>query len=200
MRPLTLDDVLSLGDFASQRRDFFAAHCRYLDHYRKVRIGPKLTLQFENRQTLWFRVQDLLRIARLSEAERVQQELDLYNRLLPRRDRLQAALFIDIADEGRLNEDMTFWRLLGNGETLQMRVGETSIASRLVTTRPEDRCIGAAHWVQFILAPAERRLLADFGERACFAVSHASYPHQSPPLSDDIRQSLLEDLDLSDRD
>lgn len=200
MRPLTVDDVLPLGDFASQRRDFFAAHCRYLDHYRKVRIGPKLTLQFENRQTLWFRVQDLLRIARLSEPNRVQQELDLYNRLLPRRDRLQAALFIDIADEGRLNEEMVFWRLLGNGETLQLRIGERSIPSRLVTARPEDRCIGAAHWIQFLLTTAERSVLADTRERAYFAVSDTSYAHQSPPLSDDVRQSLLEDLELSDRD
>ena len=39
MRGLTLDDILPLGDYAGQRREFFAAHCRYLDHYRRVRIG-----------------------------------------------------------------------------------------------------------------------------------------------------------------
>ena len=61
MRGLTQDDLLPLSDYAAQRREFFAAHRRYLDHYRRVRIGPKLTLLFENRQTLWFRVQELLR-------------------------------------------------------------------------------------------------------------------------------------------
>ena len=88
MKTLTLDDLLPLDEFASRRREFFEAHGRYLDRYRRVRIGSNLTLLFENRQTLWFRLQEVLRIARLSEPTRVQQELDLYNRLLPRRQPL----------------------------------------------------------------------------------------------------------------
>jgi hypothetical protein len=199
MRDLTLDDLLPLGDYAAQRREFFHAHCRYLDHYRRVRIGPKLTLLFENRQTLWFRVQELLRIARLAEPERVQQELELYNRLLPERNCLQAALLIDIDQETRLNEELVFWQILGD-ETLRLRIGELSIPSRLATTRPEDRCMGAAHWVQIQFDSATRRAFADFRQPAVFLIADAAYPHESPPLSDDVRQSLLEDLELSDRD
>src|SRR6516225_802578 len=112
MRPLTLDDLLPLEEYAGRRREFFESLNRYLDRYRRIRIGPRLTLLFENRQTLWFRVQELLRIARLAEPERVQQELDLYNRLLPRRDHLQAALLIDIEDETRLTEELAFWQTL----------------------------------------------------------------------------------------
>jgi hypothetical protein len=200
MRGLTLDDLLPLSEYAEQRRDFFQAHCRYLDHYRRVRIGPKLQLVFENRQTLWFRIQELLRVARLAEPERVQQELDLYNRLLPGQDCLQAALLIDISQESRLTEELAFWQLLGSGGTLKMRIGELSIPSKLVTSRPEDRCIGAAHWVQFHFTAAGRRHLADFRQPAAFLVTDTAYPHQSAPLSEDVRQSLLEDLELSDRD
>src|SRR5207248_8089370 len=116
MRPLTLDDLLPLEEYAGRRREFFESLGRYLDRHRRVRIGPRLTLLFENRQTLWFRVQELLRIARLSEPERVQQELDLYNRLLPGRDRLQAALLIDIEDESRLTEELASWQTLGGDE------------------------------------------------------------------------------------
>ena len=96
MRALTLDDLLPLEEFANQRRSLFEAHGRYLDRYRRVRIGPRLTLIFENRQTLWFRLQELLRVARLQDVDRVQQELDVYNRLLPRRGQLQAALLIEV--------------------------------------------------------------------------------------------------------
>ena len=199
MRGLTLDDLLPLSDFAGQRRDFFAAHCRYLDHYRRVRIGPKLTLLFENRQTLWFRVQELLRVARLSEPQRVQPELDLYNRLLPRRDRLQAALLIDISEESKLTEELVFWQMLG-GDTLRMRLGDVDVPSRWITSRPEDRCIGAAHWVQFHFDAAMRRLFADYNHPVVFFVADPAYSHESPPLNDDIRQSLLDDLKLSDQD
>src|SRR3954470_15587200 len=112
MRALTAEDLLPLDEFAGRRREFFAVTQRYLDRYRRVRIGPKATLVFENRQTLWFRVQEVLRVARLAEPVRVQQELDLYNRLLPRRNRLQAALLIAV-DESRLAEELAPWRDLG---------------------------------------------------------------------------------------
>src|SRR5216684_3546707 len=123
MRPLVLDDLLPLEEFAGRRREFFEAHCRYLDRYRRVRLGPRLSLLFENRQTLWFRLQELLRVARLTEPAWVQQELDLYNRLLPGRDRLQAALLIEVADETRLTQELSFCQGL-EGEHLRLRIME----------------------------------------------------------------------------
>src|SRR5207248_9563696 len=109
MRPLTLDDLLPLQEYAVRRREFFESLGRYLDRYRRVRIGPQLTLLFENRQTLWFRVQELLRISRLSEPALVQQELDVYNRLLPKRNQLQAALILDLADHAGPAEESPTW-------------------------------------------------------------------------------------------
>jgi hypothetical protein len=199
MRPLTLDDLYPLEEFAARRREFFEEHQRYLDRYRRVRVGPRVTLLFENRQTLWFRVQEVLRVARLAEPARVQQELDVYNRLLPGPDRLQAALLIDVADEARLSEELAAWRDL-RGEDVPLRVGGREIPADLVTSRPEDRAIGAAHWVQYVLEGEARALLADFDRPATVEVRLADYRHESAPLGDDVRQSLLDDLSLSDRD
>src|SRR5438876_9645051 len=149
MRPLTQDDLLPLEEYAGRRREFFESLGRYLDRHRRVRVGPRATLLFENRQTLWFRVQELLRIARLAEPARVQRELDLYNRLLPGRDRLQAALLIEVKDETRLTEELAPWQTL-RGDDLQFRLDEQKYPANLLTCRPEDRAIGAAHWVQFV--------------------------------------------------
>src|SRR5436190_17780576 len=88
MQPLLVDDLLPLEEYVARRKEFFDAHRRYIDRYRRVRIGPKLTLVFENRQTLWFRVQEVIRIARLADTRELQQELNLYNRLLPGRNLL----------------------------------------------------------------------------------------------------------------
>jgi hypothetical protein len=198
MDALTLDDIVSLEEFAGRRREFFASHLRYLDRYRRVRIGPKLTLVFENRQTLWFRVQEVLRVARLAEPARVQQELDLYNRLLPRRNRLQAALVLSV-DESRLGEELAPWREL-RGEQITLHLGLGRYPANLLTCRPEDHCIGTAHWVQLVLDADGRRRLADPQQTVCFAVTLPAYTHDSGPLGDEVRQSLLEDLALSDRD
>ncbi len=199
MQPLTLDDLLPLEEFSSRRREFFDSLQRYLDRYRRVRIGPRLTLVFENRQTLWFRIQEILRIARLAEPDRVRDELALYNRLLPTRGCLQAALLIDLADETKLTEELAPWQTLA-GHHLRLCAGDTEAAATLVTCRPEDRCIGAAHWVQFVVDAACRKRLADFRKPAYVEVNLPTYQHQGPPLSDEVRQSLLDDLELSDRD
>ena len=143
MSPLTVDDLLPLEEYASRRKEFFDSHRRYIDRYRRVRIGPKLTLIFENRQTLWFRVQELLRIARLTNPERVQEELNLYNRLLPGRDRLQAALLIAVADETRLTEELAAWQGLRE-EALRLHLGNHHFPATLLTCRPEDRCFGTS--------------------------------------------------------
>ena len=198
MKALTFDDLLTLEEFASRRREFFDAHSRYLDRYRRVRIGARVTLLFENRQTLWFRLQEVLRVARLSEPSLVQQELDLYNRLLPRRNCLQAALLLRV-DEARMSEELAAWQDL-HGEELCLHLGETRYPANLLTCRPEDRCIGTAHWVQFILDERGRKLLGNFDLLAYFGVRRANYLHDSAALGDETRQSLLDDLQLSDRD
>jgi len=199
MRPLTLDDLLPLEEYANRRREFFDSLRRYLDRYRRVRVGPRVTLLFENRQTLWFRVQEIVRVARLAEPEHLQAELNLYNRLLPGRDVLQAALLIDVADESRLTEELAPWRDF-SGPDLTLNVGSVSFPSTLVTCRPEDRCIGAAHWVQFAVPFPRRKLLTDFRQPAALEMTLPDYHHRSLPLSEDVRQSLFEDLQMSGRD
>jgi Protein of unknown function (DUF3501) len=198
MLPLTIDDLLPLEEFASRRKEFFDAQRRYVDRYRRIRIGPKLTLIFENRQTLWFRVQEIIRVARLGDARDVQLELDLYNRLLPGVNLLQAALLIEIADQTQLGKELALWRSL-SGADLKLHVGTSSIASHLITCRPEDRTVGTAHWVQFHLPTEVREAIGDLSQRAHFAFENDSYQHQSPSLGDEFRQSLLDDLNLSER-
>ena len=199
MLPLTVDDLLPLEEYASKRKEYFDAHRRYVDRYRRIRIGPKLTLIFENRQTLWYRVQEVIRIARLADAREVQLELNLYNRLLPTRNLLQAALLIDLGTPAQLGESLKPWQTL-SGEQLSLQVGPVCVASRLVTCRPEDRAIGTAHWVHFHLSAEARKALCHFAQPALFHFENAAYQHQSAHLSDDFRQSLLDDLQISDRD
>src|SRR6266851_891631 len=188
MRPLTLDDLLPLEEYAPRRREFFETLERYLDRYRRVRIGPRVTLLFENRQTLWFRVQELLRITRLADPARVQQELDLYNRLLPGRDELQAALVLSVTNEAHLPEELATWQNL-RSDALGLRIGEQRLPAVLVTCRPEDLVIGTAHWVRFSVPGEVRGLLADFRLPARLEVNHSGHQQESALLSEEVRES-----------
>jgi hypothetical protein len=196
MQPLTIDDLIPLEEFASKRREFFESHRRYLDLYRRVRVGPSATLVFENRQTLWFRVQEMLRIARLASPVLVQRELDLCNRLLPFTGQLQAALLIEMNEESQLAAELATWANI-SGHELRLLVGSDAYESRLTTCRPEDRTIGVVHWVQFAVDDWGHQQLADARQPAYIEISLPNYSHRSPLLSPEIRESLCDDLQSS---
>lgn len=199
MKPLTIDDLIPLSEYAARRREFFDTLSKYLDRYRRVRVGPKVTLLFENRQTLWFKVHEIIRIARLSDATRLQRELNYFNQLLPSVAHLQAAMLIEVENESKLLEELKPWQYF-NGADLRLCIGKIQVLSDLITCRSEDLQIGTAHWLQFRLDHSARQHLADFQQIATLECTLPDYQHCSAPLSDEIRQSLLEDLELSDRD
>ncbi len=190
MQALTPDDLLPLDEFAARRLEFVESHRRYCDLYRRVRVGPDAVLNFENRQTIWFRIQELLRVARVSEPEWIRRELAVMNRLLPRSHRLQAALLLAQAQT---------WRDFSGGNVM-LAIESTTIPATLVTVRPEDRVAGFAHWVEFEFTRAQRKAFADFSTTATIKIHLGEYQHSSGELTHEVRQSLLDDLSMSDRD
>lgn len=192
MAPLTLDDVLPLAEFVSRRTEFFESHRRYLDRYRRVRVGPSASLIFQNRQTIWYKIQEMLRVARLADPARVARELDWYNRLLPGRGRLCAALVLDSA------VPLAEWSGL-ESQDIVLKSSKSVVAARVITSRPEDFCIGSSHWMEFAAGSADSCLLS--GHRpVVIEIDRPTYQHTSLPLSSTIRQSLIDDLLLSERD
>ncbi|MFQ3651941.1 MAG: DUF3501 family protein [Gemmataceae bacterium] len=192
MQPLELDDLLPPMEFATRRRELFRTHARYVDRYRRVRIGPKVTLLFENRQTLLFRLQEMLRVARVSDPRQIQHELTRVNRLLPRAGVLQAALILHI-EERYWEREIAQWSVL-RGEHLNLVLGPRERFADLLTARPEDRALGTAHWVQFELSEEERELLGDLQVPAGIRLSLPGYEYDSGPLSEEVRRSLCGDL------
>jgi len=192
MAPLTLDDVLPLEEFAAKRAEFFSAHRRYVDRYRRVRVGPVAAIVFQNRQTVWFQLHEILRIARLADPARVRLELDWYNRLLPARGRLGAALVLDPA--------ATWDEWVGlEGDHVRIVGGKCELPAKLVTCRPEDRCMASSHWLEFDVGAADGGPLSD-RRPVIIRIQRPGYHHASAPLTSTVRQSLLDDLVLSERD
>jgi hypothetical protein len=184
MRPLTLDDLLPLDEFAARRGEFVAAHRRYCEQYRRIRIGPHITLTFENRQTLWFRVQELLRVMRLEEPRLVREELDRCNRLLPRRDHLMAGLALSRDAEPGGSDNYSICLI----------AGESRRPACLLPCWPEDQALGYVTWAEFAV------LAAELTGSVSIAVEFYGEWHDSGPLQDDVRQSLIDDLTISERD
>ena len=97
MHELKREDLLSLEQYAEQRNDF---RSRVMAHKknRRVNIGPNLALYFEDRLTIQYQIQEMLRIERIFETDAIQEELDTYNPLIPNGSNLKCTAMLEFED------------------------------------------------------------------------------------------------------
>ena len=117
MDPLERDDLLSLENYALERAEFRA---RVIAHkkQRTVHLGGHLTLIFEDRLSIQYQVQEMLRIERIFEPAGIQDELDAYNPLIPDGDNLKATLLIEYDDVGQRKRELVRLRGIEHAITL----------------------------------------------------------------------------------
>lgn len=192
---LTLADVVAPDHFTSQ--DDFAAEqqFRYLTDHRQVRVGPAITIVFENRQTLWFRLQELSRFARLTNAGAVKQELDWYNQLLPSQHSLQAAFWIALPGCRPTLELQTLRHDITLGRVGFRDAQGREILGQFRSDRVADRIIGLARWAEFPFSEADRAAFRAPNSGWRVFVEAAGYSAESDILPDAVWRSLLEDLE-----
>ena len=194
MPTVPMADVFAPDEFAATQDASVESRHRYLDRCRKVRVGPAVTVVFENRQTMWFRVQELAQVARATTQGTIQPELDWYKQLLPGGDRLIAAVWV--AEPGRRpsKDVLAVRRAVALGRIGFRAADGAEVAGAFRSDRVSDRLIGLAHWAEFTFTAADRAALADSRRGWRLFVEAIGYRHESDPLSDDVRRSLRDDL------
>lgn len=193
MQKLELQDILPLDDFESQRKKFFESHIRYIEKYRKVRLGTSISLVFENRQTLWFRVQEIFRLTKIADPKVMQNELNVYNRLIPEANTLQAAFLLDPQNQPQAVNNSVFSLKDFRGDNLRLILNK-SIPCDLTTKRPEDLSLGNSLWVRFFLDEEAKMILKDGRTPAKFSLASNQFLAESHNLPTELRESLWEDL------
>jgi hypothetical protein len=194
VKPLGADEVWDLAGYEGQR-DAFRSAVIALKKVRRVAVGDRVTLVFENRSTLLFQVQEMLRVERLSDPRAVQQELDVYNELVPGEDELSATLFIEITEAADIRPELD--RLIGIDEHVWLELGASRVRARFDERQMEEERISAVHYLRFRLDAAARAALADNETPARLRVDHPAYRAEAL-LSPATRASLLEDLSGGD--
>ena len=104
MKKIDASELLDLTAYEKAREAMRAAIIE-LKKNRRVSIGDRVTLLFENRETVLFQIQEMVRTERIVDDAKVQDELDTYNALIPDPGELSATLFIEIPGIARMNHD-----------------------------------------------------------------------------------------------
>jgi len=190
MNPLTEKDLWPLPVY-ERVRDEFRREVIAAKQHRRVALGPVMTLIFENRLTVKFQIQEILRTERISSPEGIAEELEGFNDLVPGPGELSATLMIELrgAEEAVAAE---LQRLTGFSRHLRLELGSRRIPARFEEGRDDGRRISAVQYLRFPVGDAARAL-ADLAQPAALVADHPSYSHRAP-LSDDVRRSLAADL------
>jgi len=189
---LNRDDLFSLEKYAEHRADFRA---RVLEHKkdRRVTIGENLSLYFEDRLTIQYQVQEMLRIEKIFEAGSIEEELSAYNPLIPNGSNLKCTAMLEFMDEKVRRERLA--QLVGIEHLVWLRVtGHDKVfaISNEDLERSTEEKTSAVHFMRFELNDEMVSALRG-GASLVFGTDHAGYPYTSE-ASDQNREALLKDL------
>ncbi|WP_297527979.1 DUF3501 family protein [Thiohalobacter sp.] len=193
MSKLTRQDLHSLEEYDRIRPEFRA---RVMAHKanRKVPLGPMATLYFEDRLTMQYQVQEMLRIERIFEAEGIEDELAAYNPLIPDGSNWKATFMIEVPEPDERRKVLA--RLVGIEDRVWVQVGDLprvyAIADEDMERDTEDKT-SSVHFLRFELTP-EMVAAAKSGAPIRAGVDHPEYNHEGV-LEEPVRASLVADLD-----
>ena len=194
MRLLTHDDVIPYEDY-EQQRETFRSRIIALKQRRRIAVGPLLTMVFENRETLRFQIQEMIRVERIFDSAKVQEELDVYNALLPSQDELSATLMIEITDEAKVKEWLDRFMGLDHGEKVAICAGGERVFGEFEGGHSHETKISAVHFLRFRPTGAMKAAIADLRQPVLMKVDHNGYCLEVP-VSGSLREEWLSDLGL----
>jgi hypothetical protein len=194
MRKLNETDLLSLERYSRERADFRA---RVMAHKRnrQLAIGPNTMWLFEDRLTVQYQVQEMLRTERIFEAEGIAEELAAYNPLIPDGRNWKATLLIEYPDPEVRRVQLE--RLRGIEDRCYVQVAGFD---RLYAIADEDLerenevKTSAVHFLRFELSDAMAAALKS-GAGLSAGIDHPAYQHVLESVPENVRAALLADLD-----
>ena len=171
---LTREDLSSLEEYAEQRSNIRKSVMNVKKH-REVSLGEHIRLLFENHQTVQYQIQEMLRIEKIFEADGIQDELDVYNPLIPDGSNLKATMMIEYTDVVERTKALA--NLIGIEKSVYIKVANHQNVYAICNEdleRETDEKTSSVHFMRFEF---EQAVIVDFckGTNVKIGVSHPNY-------------------------
>jgi len=192
MIPIAAGEILNLYDYErvreARRRAVIA-----LKRERRVAVGRYLSFVFENRETVWFQIQEMIRAERLIDEAKIAEEVAVYNTLLPRPGELAATMFIEIDEPERIKPVLDALLGIDTRDYVRLHVGPHVVVGVFEAGHSDEELgkLSAVHFVRFPLPPAARAAFAH--AEIALVVEHPNERGRTV-LSGGTRARLAEDL------
>lgn len=194
MEKLSSDDLLSLEEYSRQREQFRRDVMRH-KRDRRLELGANATLYFEDRLTMQYQVQEMLRIERIFEQEGIAEELGAYNPLIPDGSNWKATFMIEFTDADE--RQVMLKQLVGVENHVWMQVGDLDLVRPIADEdleRSDEDKTSAVHFLRFELSSEQVSALRA-GATLAAGLDHENYRVEVRPVAKNVQASLLADLD-----
>jgi Protein of unknown function (DUF3501) len=162
MTPIAPDEILNLYEYEKVREARRQAVIA-LKAERRVPVGRYLSFVFENRETVWYQIQEMIRAERIVDEAKIAEEVAVYNALLPRPGELAATMFIEIEDAGRIKPVLDDLLGIDTRDYVRLEIGPHVVVGAFESGHSDEELgkLSAVHFVRFAVPPAARRTFAD---------------------------------------
>jgi hypothetical protein len=189
--PIAITDLLNIADY-EKARPAFRKRVMEAKKNRRIGVGPIMTFVFENRETVLFQIQEMMRTERLVHDEQIQHEIETYRRLLPTKNELSATLLIEITEKDKIRSLLDSLVGLPN-DSVFLLIGDMEIPTIFDEEQSEEGRISAVQYVRWKIDSAEiekmRSGQTDVGIRA----RHANYDYYTKFTEEQLK-SIASDL------
>ena len=192
MKLLRQIDLMNIIDYEKVREKYRINIIKYKKR-RRISLGPNITITFENRKTMKFQIQEMMRAERMVHDRQIKEELDIYNSLLPNKNGLSATLFIEVTKQTQIRSVLNQFIGLTVGNNIYFQIGDQKIYAQFEEGREEEDIISSVHYLQFDLDEKTMTDFLDDGIAVAITIDYNDYKY-SEILSKTMRSSLIGDL------
>lgn len=191
MKPIEFNELRNILDYEKIRQEF---RNKIIDmkKVRRLKVGELVTLTFENRYTVTFQIEEMMRVERMVDDAKIKSEVETYNELIPGDNELSATLFVEVDEQSQIRPVLD--SLVGmNKGSVFLKIGDRTIPAVFEEGHATDDRISAVQYVRFKFSSQETKALADPSVPIRMIITHKNY-NADVPVPQAMRDALYKDL------
>ena len=185
-------DLLNIIDYEKQRDTYRSELIDYKKN-RRFKLGPNILITFENSKTMKFQIQEMMRAERMVHDSQIEEELNVYNPLIPSGDELSATLFIEITDPEKIRPVLDSFIGLTEGVNVFFEIDGEKVVAEFEEGREKEDNISSVHYIRFPFTEEQKNNFVNDSSSISINIDYGEYSH-SIVLDENMKNSLADDF------
>ena len=185
-------DLLNIIDYEKQRDTYRSELIDYKKN-RRFKLGPNILITFENSKTMKFQIQEMMRAERMVHDSQIEEELNVYNPLIPSGDEFSATLFIEITDPEKIRPVLDSFIGLTEGANVFFEIDGEKVVAEFEEGREKEDNISSVHYIRFPFTKEQKNNFVNDSSSISIHIDYGGYSH-SIVLDDNMKNSLADDF------